>query len=311
MTTMKNKTFRTTIFLASWALLFSPVARAIAPTPGATTSSYFRHRRAGYLGVDFEDLTAQQRAAFHLQAKQGVAIAAVDHDAPAGQAGLCAQDVVLQMDGRPVQSAAQARNILQKASVGQTLDLTILRNGQSIQKTVQLADRRDVEKRAWSRRYTVPDPARGQGPTGPQPQAKPQMQPQPQEAPPPPQGFFGQASTEFSKTFGPNGVLMNLVPGASSVYTGVEVDTLGPQLAQYFGLKDNAGLLVKSVDRNSPGSRAGIHAGDIVLKVDDVPMTTRSKWQHVLHENRNSLLLLQVQRDRQPLTLTMSIHDTK
>ncbi len=86
---------------------------------------------------------------------------------------------------------------------------------------------------------------------------------------------------------------------------------MGPQLAKYFGVQGETGLLVGSVDLNSPGSRAGIRAGDIVLKVDDVQMTSRSKWQHVLHENRNSLLLLQIQRDHKPMTLTMSVHETK
>ena len=48
-----------------------------------------------------------------------------------------------------------------------------------------------------------------------------------------------------------------------------------------------------------------------MLKVDDVPMVSRSKWQHVIHGNRNSLLLLEIQRDKQVFTITMSVHDTK
>jgi len=104
---------------------------------------------------------------------------------------------------------------------------------------------------------------------------------------------------------------MSWIPGTNALYTGIEVNPIGPQLAKYFGVPGGVGLLVGSVDLNSPGSRAGIQAGDIVLKVDDVLMTSRSRWQHVLHENRNSLLLLQIQRDRQPMTLTMSVHATR
>ncbi len=320
---MKQKQFRRALFWASVTfalpMLTSLRSGALGAAPGTAASSPFHHASVGYLGVDFEDLTHSQRAAFHLQGKQGVAIAAVDHDAPAGQAGLKVQDVVLRMDGHAVQSAAQARNLLRKKNAGQSMTLTLLRNGQILKKSVQLADRKDVEKRAWSQHYTVPNPAQ-------QPASSPATQPQqnasaPQTHPNKAQaqqpathatsGFLSQVSSELSKTFGANGILMSWIPGTNALYTGVDMDILGPQLAQYFGVKGGVGLLVQSVDINSPGSRAGIRAGDIVLKVDDVPMTSRSKWQHVVHENRNSLLLLQIQRDRQPMTLTMSVHETK
>ena len=330
---MENRIFRAGIFLASMTLVVSSGAWALsaAPDPGPSPvmSSYFHRDSVGYLGVDFEDLTDKQRAEFHLQGKQGVAIAAVDHDAPAGEAGLRAQDVVLQIDGQPAQSAAQLHSILKKATVGQTVNLTILRDGQSIQKAVVLANRKDVEQRAWSQHYTVPDPAQEQtsGPSlsgrsaiGGQMGAHPMgMMPQSPAATPPPtppaaepeQGFLGETYSELGKTFGANGYIMSWIPGTNALYTGVDLDILGPQLAQYFNVPNGTGLLVKSVDANSPGSRAGIHAGDIVLKVDDVPMVSRSKWQHVVHENRNSLLLLLVQREKQKMTLTMSVHDTK
>lgn len=319
---MKRKQFCHTFLWASITLVL-PVftslrSSALGSAPGAAASSHFHHASAGYLGVDFEDLTGSQRLAFHLQGKQGVAIAAVDHDAPAGQAGLKVQDVVLRMDGHSVQSAAQARSLLRKKTAGQWITLTLLRKGQTLEKTVQLADRKDVEKRAWSQHYTVPNPARqpssGAMTAQPQPAAmapQPQTQMQPQPAAHAQSGFLSQASSDLGKTFGPNGILMSWIPGTNALYTGIDVDVLGPQLAQYFGVQGEAGLLVKSVDLNSPGSRAGIRAGDIVLKVDDVPMTSRSKWQHVVHENRNSLLLLQIQRNRQPMTLTMSVHETK
>lgn len=325
MMVIKKQNFRAGIFLASLTLVVSTTSWAFSPVPAPTSemSTYFHRDRVGYLGVDFEDLTEKQRSQFHLQGKQGVAIAAVDHDAPAGQAGLRVQDVVLQMDGQPAQSAAQLRAMLKKETVGQTVNLTLLHEGQTIQKAVVLANRKDVEQRAWSQHYTVPDPseespaAQGTGSQpnlpamGMMPQASPSSAPPPTPPAQPEQGFLGETYSELGKTFGANGYIMSWIPGTNALYTGVEVDILGPQLAQYFNVPAGTGLLVKSVDANSPGSRAGIHAGDIVLKVDDVPMVSRSKWQHVVHENRNSLLLLQVQRERQKMTLTMSVHDTK
>ena len=104
---------------------------------------------------------------------------------------------------------------------------------------------------------------------------------------------------------------MSWIPGTDALYTGVDLDALSPQLAQFFNVPGGVGLLVKSVDMRSPGERAGLRAGDIVLKVDDVLMTSRSRWQHVVHSGRNRLLLVQIQRNGQPLTLTLSVHATQ
>lgn len=319
--------------LLALAMPYARPAAALAPAPSAPGIAYFHHANPGYLGVDIEDLTAAQRKAFHLPPQQGVAVAAVDHDAPAGQAGLRAQDVVLRIDGQPIHTAAQAHALLRKSKIGQTMTLTVLRNGKTLVRTVKLANRSLLEKQAWSQHYSVPAPPQTGAPSAmaapaPQPAAKnftPQStlsQPSSQSsnqpaaataAKPahPPAGFFSSTSSSFSKTFGANGLLMSWLPGTNALYTGVELDPLGSQLAEFFGITDETGLLVKSVDPRSPGERAGLRAGDIVLKVDDVPMTSRSKWQHVVHADRNRLLLIQIQRNGHPVTLTMSVHGTQ
>ena len=289
-------------------------AQALSTAPNSILPVTFNQENVGYLGVDFEDLTNAERVALHLQDMSGVAIAAVDQDAPAGQAGLKAQDIVVRMNDHPTQTAVQAREIIGKMFPGQKLSLTFLRNGRTLEKTVQLANRKDVEQRAWSQHYTVPAPAQhstagdGSLPASPSADSSQQVNTpaSTQES-----GLWSATSSEFGKIFGTNGMVMSWIPWTNAAYTGVELDTMEPQLARYFHILPGAGLLVKSVDNNSPGARAGLHAGDIVLTVDGAPMTSRSKWQRVVRANRNYLLLLQIQRNRQPMTLTMTVHDTK
>ena len=110
------------------------------------------------------------------------------------------------------------------------------------------------------------------------------------------------ASSEIGKTFSSNGGLMSYIPGTPP-YTGITLDVLNPQLAHYFGLKNSTGLLVKSIDPNSPGLRAGVQAGDVICKADEVPMTSRSKWNHALRQNKKAAIKLQILRDRQPQTI--------
>jgi serine protease Do len=49
---------------------------------------------------------------------------------------------------------------------------------------------------------------------------------------------------------------------------GIQIDNVSKELAQSIGLSKPAGALVRSVEAGSPAEKAGIEAGDIVLKVD-------------------------------------------
>jgi S1-C subfamily serine protease len=243
--------------------------------------------------VDFENLTKQQRQKLHLGSNEGVEIAAVDHDAPAGKAGLRSNDVIVKFAGKKAQTVEGLIDALHKMNPGQTVVLDIVRDGKPMEITIVLADRDTVAKEAWSQHYTVPDPSA---------QATAQAPVQP----PPPSGFFGVASSDIGKTFSSNGGLMSYIPGTPP-YTGITLDVLNSQLAHYFGLKNSTGLLVKSIDPNSPGLRAGVQAGDVICKADEVPMTSRSKWNHALRQNKNAAIKLQILRDRQPQTLILSL----
>jgi serine protease Do len=48
---------------------------------------------------------------------------------------------------------------------------------------------------------------------------------------------------------------------------GVETESLTPQLAEFFGVKE--GVLVRAVTKNSAAEKAGIKAGDVIVKVND------------------------------------------
>lgn len=122
-------------------------------------------------------------------------------------------------------------------------------------------------------------------------------------------GFLGSVPAEIGKSFSSNGAIMGLIPGTTP-YTGIVLDPLNPQLAAYFGVT-GTGLLVKSVDADSPGSRAGLLAGDVVLKVNGILMNSRGKWAHIVRENRHDALKLEIFRDKQPRTLTLTLAATK
>lgn len=266
-------------------LLVLPVTFSALAFGSVGSIAGFHHHGDGYLGVDFENLTAPQREKLQVPPKEGVAIAAVDHDAPAGKAGLRSNDVILKLNGKTTQHAEDLRDALHKMDPGQRVELLILRDGQPIEFSIVLADRKTIEQQAWSQHYTVPDP-------------KAQT------------GFFGAVPSEIGKTFSSNGGLMSYIPGTLP-YTGITFDIMNSQLARYFGLRNSTGLLIKSIDPDSPGLRSGLLAGDVICKANDEPMISRSRWNHVLKDNRHDAIKLQILRHRRPQILVLTLAASK
>ncbi len=70
-------------------------------------------------------------------------------------------------------------------------------------------------------------------------------------------------------------VLERLINGGKVTrgYLGVVPQDLSPGLAQQFGLSDENGALVGDVFPNSPAAKAGLKAGDVIVSVNDKPVT--------------------------------------
>jgi S1-C subfamily serine protease len=90
------------------------------------------------------------------------------------------------------------------------------------------------------------------------------------------------------------------------LYIGADVNPVKPQLADYFGVKSGTGLLVENVDSQSPAGRAGLKAGDVVVKVDSDQITRRSDWVKAIRNRRGQPFQVTVMRNKQEQILTMS-----
>ena len=63
-----------------------------------------------------------------------------------------------------------------------------------------------------------------------------------------------------------------LFSGLHSPMLGIEAESLEGQLAEFFGVKD--GVLVRAVLKNSAAEKAGLKAGDVILRLDDAKVTS-------------------------------------
>jgi Do/DeqQ family serine protease len=88
--------------------------------------------KRGQLGVVIQDLTPDLAEAFSIEhGQRGVLIAQVQPEAAAAKAGIQAGDIVISAGGRPVESAAELRNEIGSLRIGDTIKLTVLRDGKS------------------------------------------------------------------------------------------------------------------------------------------------------------------------------------
>jgi serine protease Do len=244
------------------------------------------HGTQGYLGVSLRDVTQDQFATLKLKEARGAEIVLVDHDAPAGKAGLREHDVVLQMNGQVIEGQDQLRRMLHDAPPGKTITLLISRDGQQMTVTAQMAaSQEEVERRAWEQHLTVPEPQSPSSDVS--------------------AGDFSSGSASASATpHGGNNFIGSLLMNPS--YTGAMLEKMSTQQAAYFGATSTAGLLVRTVVPNSPAALAGMQVCDVILRANDKPVVNTGDWAKAIKNSHGHPLTIIVLRDKKEQTLTLT-----
>jgi serine protease Do len=110
---------------------------------------------------------------------------------------------------------------------------------------------------------------------------------------------------ELMFTFPPEPPLppFEIIP-APAPMIGVDGETLTPQLAQFFGVEE--GVLVRTVNPKSPAEKAGIKAGDVILKVNGTPVTSAREISGLLRVGRKPMVFTVVRNHRE-ITLNVEL----
>ena len=104
----------------------------------------------GYLGVYIQDVTPEIAKAFGLGQGGGVLIGDVTPDTPAARAGLKKGDVVLQLNGAPVDSRNQLQVRISQTPPGTPVNLKVWRDGKTQDVTVKLGELPEKAAKAGS-----------------------------------------------------------------------------------------------------------------------------------------------------------------
>lgn len=257
------------------AVLLAPNVASAAPESAAGQRGQV-HGQQPYLGIVFVDLNEDQITALHV--KGGVEIVLVDHDGPAGKIGLHPHDIIVRVNGQPVQNSEALRRLLHDAGESVPVSLDVFRQSKPLTLSVQLADRDEVAREALKHMAEAPPDPLFDDPMPPMTVG---------------QGFMEQTTPPPAK----QSFLASMLH--STPFTGLAMDEMEPQLGAYFGAPTGVGLLVNTVLPNSPAATAGLRAGDILLKADTMSLRTVADWTRYLHATRGRAITLTVLRDKQ------------
>jgi serine protease Do len=105
----------------------------------------------GWLGVSIQDVDQDLASLLKLPQVAGVVVSDVQRDGPAQKAGLQRQDVILTLDGKPVENTGQFRNAIAALGSGKSVKLGLLREGKQRDLAVALKETpSDLRRLAWS-----------------------------------------------------------------------------------------------------------------------------------------------------------------
>ncbi len=193
---------------------------------------------SGWLGVEIGEVTAEKAKDLKLSAVRGVVVMDVEPSSPAAKAGLKDNDVIMQYDGQTVEGTVQFRRLVRETPAGRTVTLETSRNGVTQNISVDLGDRSAFFEKKMKGKMRDFDNALA----------------------------FSMPNPDFSFS-------MPVMEGRSPLL-GIGAEDLSGQLGNYFGVPDGTGILVREVRPGMAAEKAGLKAGDVIIKVDGKPVHT-------------------------------------
>ncbi|MGB7295432.1 MAG: PDZ domain-containing protein [Candidatus Aminicenantales bacterium] len=228
----------------------------------------------GWVGISFAENDDGQ-----------VEVVGVEKESPAELAKLEEGDVLVSIDGKKVTGAPMVVSEIRGRKPGQDVKFEVQRSGKSVDVKVKLGEypeeeaRRELELR-FPRLFPAP-PAVPKTPETPQPPKHP------------------KALREGLRTW----------PGwEERKYIGVYLQSLTRDLLDYFGVKEESGLLVNRLTKDGPADKAGLKVGDVIVRVDGRTVETTGGLSELLQgKKKGDKVKIEIVRDKKPMSLEVTV----
>jgi len=267
---------------AAGLLTAAPISRAEGEDASKRVE-VFRFGAAGArLGVALEDVRPEDVTRLHLGEERGAVIKEVSKGSAAEKAGLKEGDVVLSYQGEKVWSAGQLRRLVRETPPGRHVSLEVSRGGAVQRLSATLEESKDRELAFGDEGLGLEPPL----------------------APMPPMPPLGPLLRERD---GGRSILRERLLDIRPGRLGLSFQEVSGQLARYFKV-DDGGLLVTDVEADGPAAKAGVRAGDVIVKVDGKAVSDADDLRRAIGEAApGSEVMLTVQREGRPVELKVTL----
>jgi serine protease Do len=188
----------------------------------------------GYLGVQIRPVTEDFQELLELEGREGALVDSVLADSPADEAGVERLDVIVEFDGKKVETMEELPKLVAATAVGTKAEVVVLRDGERKELTVVLAELDPTEVAGGD-----------------------------EEA--------GEETGSY----------------------GLAVQRLTPELAERLGIsEDTRGVVVSSVDPESPADEAGLQRGDVIVEVNRKPVDGLASFRDQIGKKKKGALLV-------------------
>lgn len=242
-----------------------------------------------YLGVMLDDVNDDNREKLKLSESAGAVIVEVTDDSPAEKAGLKDGDVIIGWNTTRVESANQLSRLVRETPVGRVVELDVMRDGH----------RMLIEAKLGVRKFDLPpnfgfnfDSLNGQ------------LQ------------LLGKSLDSLGNSLG-DGVArwdlddVGIASGEFPLFVaqrgriGVELQSMTPQLAKYFGATN--GVLIGSVADSGAARSAGLQAGDVIVSIDGKNVSSPVDVSKIIGEKDQGEIEVRIVRDRREQVVRVTV----
>jgi membrane-associated protease RseP (regulator of RpoE activity) len=226
----------------------------------------------GWLGVYIQNIDGDLMDSEDLPSTDGVLVTDVVKDSPAEKAGLERGDVILMFDGKDVRSARRLTRMIEWAEPDEEKGLVILRDGDKRNVVVTIGE----DESDYNFSFFGDGDFHVEAP----------------EPPSPPKAYtfsLGQISTSR---------------------IGVALYELSDQLAEHYGAK-HGGALINEVMEDSPAEKAGLRAGDVIVRMDGNEVEDVDDIRDAIEDKEEGeTIAVSVLRDGSEMTIDCGVEES-
>jgi S1-C subfamily serine protease len=245
----------------------------------ALFSLAFAGSRSAWLGVYTQEVDKDLAEDYSLASDHGAIIDDVVDDSPAEGAGLKEDDIIIAFNGKVVRDDDDLTDLVLDSRPGDTVSLTIVRDGKEQQIKVELGRR--PRSYGW-----YGDRGWFDAPRAPRVPKIPKIPKIP--APVVPDYYYFHGDDEYP-------------------YIGVSLLEVSRKTAISLGA-DRGGVLIDDVEKNSPAEKAGLQAGDLIVAVDDEKIFDAEDVQEIIRDkDEGEVARITYIRDRKQSTVDVKV----